>query len=258
VNDDYTIDDIAPPGSGDADTDTETDTGSEVGDTETDDIDTDVSGLITWTDAEGNELGLHLPEGWAGASLPVVMFLHGYTGNPIGTPPWIIYALRELEPCAVFLPYRPSSEGAAAWGGTYDPDLRPAMVATIAELDRVIEDYGFDTQRQYLYGESMGGEGVYMLLVTYPERFAGGVAVAGYTLVTGADLMAETPLWILHGSEDTISDVSNARDIYQAILDAGGDQVIYTEYEGIDHNPSISQAASEPGLLEWLLDQSRE
>jgi predicted peptidase len=104
----------------------------------------------------------------------------------------------------------------------------------------------------------MGGEGVYKLLVTYPDRFAGGVAVAAYTLDTGADLMAETPLWIFHGSEDTISGVSNARDIYQSILDVGGSQVFYTEYEGLDHNPSISQASSEPGLLEWLLEQSRK
>lgn len=69
--------------------------------------------------------------------------------------------------------------------------------------------------------------------------------------------MAQTPLCILHGSDDTTSDVSNARDIYQAILDEGGEQVIYTEYEGMEHVPTISAASAEPDLVEWILNQTR-
>jgi predicted peptidase len=239
---------------GGADTDTDTDTESDTG---SEDIGTDESGLFSWTDADDNKFGLYLPEDWSGANLPVVMFLHGYTGNPIGLTPWIVSALNDIEPCAVFLPFRPSSEGASAWGGTYDENLRPAMVTVLAELDRLIEKFEFDTKRQYLYGESMGGEGVYKLLVTYPERFADAVVAAGYTVIVGADLMAQTPLWIIHGSDDTIADVSQARNIYQAVLDEGGTQIIYTEYEGLEHVPTISAAASEPDLITWILKHKK-
>jgi predicted peptidase len=69
--------------------------------------------------------------------------------------------------------------------------------------------------------------------------------------------MAQTPLWIFHGSEDGTSPVENDRAIYQAILDAGGTQVMYTEYPGLDHVPGIEQVRVEPGLLEWLLAQRR-
>ena len=214
-------------------------------------------GFITWTYNE-TPMGLYVPAP-TGKPLPVVMFLHGHDGNPVYPDFWLIPAVNAIEPCAVFLPTAPPLDDMGAdWGGTYDSwGLRPAMIDALAELDRLIGKYGFDTKRQYLYGESMGGEGVYKLLVEFPTRFAGAVAAAGYTLNTGASEMAQTPLWIFHGSEDSISPVENDRAIYQSILDAGGTQVKYTEYSGLDHVPSIEQARVEPGLFEWLLAQRR-
>ncbi len=211
--------------------------------------------LITWT-YNGQPVGLYLPAA-AGGPLPVVMFLHGYTNNPIASPPWIIDAVNAIEPCAVFVPFRPEEEEASAWGGTYDTEFRPGMLDALAELDRMIEEQSFDTQRQYLYGESMGAEGVFMLLVQFPTRFAGAVAVAGYTLDTGASEMAQTPLWILHGSDDSVNPTSSSQTIYASILEAGGTQVTYTEYPGLEHSPAIVRAREEPGLLEWLLAQRR-
>jgi hypothetical protein len=103
----------------------------------------------------------------------------------------------------------------------------------------------------------MGGEGVYRLLSDFPTRFAGAVSVVGYTKDKGAENMAKTPLWIIHGSEDALSPVENDRAIYQSILNAGGTMVKYTEYPGLDHVPAMEQARSEPGLLTWLLSQER-
>jgi predicted peptidase len=187
------------------------------------------------------------------------MFLHGHDGDPVYPEFWLIPAVNAIEPCAVFLPTAPPLDDMGAdWGGTYDDwGLRPAMINALAELERLIGQYGFDTKRQYLYGESMGGEGVYKLLVEFPTRFAGAVAAAGYTLDIGASEMAQTPLWIFHGSGDSISPVENDRAIYQSIHDAGGTQVKYTEYPDLEHVPGIEQARVEPGLFEWLLAQHR-
>ena len=214
-------------------------------------------GFTTWTYKE-TPMGLYVPAP-TGKPLPVVMFLHGHDGDPVYPDFWLISAVNAIEPCAVFLPTAPPLDDMGAdWGGTYDSwGLRPAMIDALAELDRLIGQYGFDSKRQYLYGESMGGEGVYKLLVEFPTRFASAVAAAGYTLDTGASQMAQTPLWIFHGSDDSINPVENDRTIYQSILDAGGTQVKYTEYPGLDHVPSIEQARSEPGLFDWLLAQRR-
>jgi len=94
----------------------------------------------------------------------------------------------------------------------------------------------------------MGGEGVYRLLFDWPTRFAGAISVAGYTVDKGAEQMAQTPLWIVHGADDTTSPVESDRTIYQSILDAGGTQVKYTEYPGLDHVPAIETGAHGSGV----------
>lgn len=203
-------------------------------------------------------MGLYVPKA-AGKPLPVVMYLHGCHNDPVYPEYWIISALNASEPVAVFLPTAPPAIDftCADWGGTYDLDLRPNMSNALAELNRLIQQYGFDTSRQYLYGESMGGEGVYRLLADFPTRFAGAVSAAGYTVNKNAAQMAQTPLWIFHGTEDGTSPLENDQAIYQAILAAGGTQVKMTEYPGLDHVPGIEKARSEPGLFDWLLAQRR-
>jgi len=131
------------------------------------------------------------------------------------------------------------------------------MINALHELDSLVKEFGLDSSRIYLYGESMGGEGVYRLLMDFPNRFAGAIVASGYTENKGAKQMATTPLWIFHGSQDQIADVNNARTIYQAIQDSGGTLVKYTEYEGYDHEPTMNKAQSEEGVLEWLLSKSR-
>jgi len=215
------------------------------------------TGFSTWS-YQGTPMGLYVPAS-TGTPLPVVMYLHGCHNDPVSPDYWIIAALNAVEPVAVFLPTAPPSIDftCADWGGTYDEALRPNMKNALAELNRLMGEYGFDTSRQYLYGESMGGEGVFRLLADFPTRFAGAVAAAGYTINKGASQMAQTPLWIFHGSDDSISPVANDQAIYQAILAAGGTQVKYTEYPGLDHVPAIEQARVQPGLFNWLLAQYR-
>jgi predicted esterase len=216
-------------------------------------VDAGQSGFMTWT-YNGQPVGFYLPA-QSDKPLPVVMFLHGCGNDPVNPNWWIIAALNKIEPCAVLLPFRPQEEGCSAWGGTYDDALRPAMVDALAGLDSVIERFDLDSKRQYLYGESMGAEGILELLVQFPARFAGAVPVASYTLDKGAQQMAKTPLWLVQGSADTVNPSSSVETIYQSILDAGGTQVKFTEYQGMDHVQSIIHARTQPCLLEWLLAQ---
>jgi predicted esterase len=220
--------------------------------------DVDETGFLTWT-YHGQPVGFYIPPP-SDEPLPVVMFLHGCGNDPVDPNWWIIDALNSVEPCAVLLPFRPEDESptCSAWGGTYDDDLRPAMVDALAGLDAVIARYGLDGDRQYLYGESMGAEGVLKLLVEFATRFAGAVVVAGYTEDTGAEQMAQTPLWLIHGTADTICPFETIQTIHQSILDTGGTLVRLTEYPDMEHSPAIVRARSEPGLLDWLLAQRHD
>jgi predicted peptidase len=203
-------------------------------------------------------MGLYLPPS-TGTPLPVVMFLHYCTGNPVYADHWIISALNAIEPCAVFIPTAPPlNADCADWGGTYDDHLRPGMVDALAELNRLIDVHGFDPKRQGLYGESMGGEGVFKLLAESPDRFSGGVAVAGYTVDEGASEMAKTPLWIVHSENDNTAPYSAVATIYQSIRDAGGTKAELMTYTDLDHVPTLETARSDPKYLRWLLQQRRD
>lgn len=216
--------------------------------------------FITWSYKE-TPMGLYLPEKKTDKPLPIVMFLHGCHNDPVSRYLWIISALNEIEPCAVFLPTAPETQNTiytcSDWGGTYDSQLRPQMSNALTALDSLINLYGFDTKRQYIYGESMGGEGVYRLLTDFPARFSGAVSAAGYTINKGAAKMAKTPLWILIGANDEMSPVDSARTIYNSIISAGGTSVKYTEYPDLSHVAAIEQARGEPEIVKWLLTQNR-
>lgn len=216
--------------------------------------------FLTWT-YKDTPMGLFLPKKPSDKSLPIVMFLHGCHNDPISRYLWIITALNDIEPCAVFLPTAPETQNTpypcADWGGTYDSKLRPQMENALFQLDSLITVHGFDTKRQYLYGESMGGEGVYRLLVDFPNRFAGAVSAAGYTVNKGAAKMAKTPLWILIGAADEMSPVDSSRAIYNSIVAAGGTLVKYTEYPGLAHVAGIEQVRDDPEVVKWLLSKNR-
>lgn len=217
------------------------------------------SQFLKWN-YKGANMGLYLPPSTV-QNPPIVMYLHYCSGDPVSENFWIIPALNAIEPTTVFLPTAPPEVNTqypcADWGGTYDQDLRSNMINALHELDSLIKEHGLDSSRIYLYGESMGGEGVYRLLMDFPNRFAGAIVASGYTVNKGAKQMASTPLWIFHGSVDQTADVNNARTIYQSIQDSGGTLAQYTEYEGYDHVPAMNKVHSEDGVLEWLLSKKR-
>ncbi len=219
----------------------------------------DTAHFVTWNYGD-TTMGLYVPAS-NGKKLPVVMFLHGCNNDPVSPELWIIKALNDIEPCAVFIPTAPpdlhTEYPCADWGGTYDGSLRANMKKALYAFDSLINVYGFDTSRVYLYGESMGAEGVYRLLQDFPARFAGSVVSSGYTVNKSADKMAKTPLWIFHSKTDEVIEVDNAQIIFESIKRAGGTMVHYTEYEDLSHSASIQKTRTEDSLLVWLFKQAR-
>lgn len=223
--------------------------------------------FLAW-ETQSQDYALYIPAHARGQKLPVVMYLHGagdYPGPGYRTF-WIIDALNAIEPCAVYLPHHPYSvlDQGAGWGGTYDAELRDSLREALSELDKKIEQYGLDPERQYAYGDSMGGEAVYQLAAKLPGRFAGLVPVAAYTESAHAGEMAKTPIWMVYDSGDTDWNVARAsRSMYAAIVAAGGENVRFTEYDSGErgmaaHMNAINSAPGEPLLLQWLLSQRKK
>ncbi|MFC1694253.1 dienelactone hydrolase family protein [Candidatus Latescibacterota bacterium] len=135
-------------------------------------------------------------------------------------------------------------------------------IQTIHEiLDSIEKEFSIDINREYVIGQSMGGECTWMSIIERPDRFAAAVPVCssdrfiGMSSAERGKKIAQFPLWIFHGTEDSTISVNVSREVVQALRDTGGNPK-YTEYPGVKHNSWLN-AYREPELIEWLFAQSR-
>jgi predicted peptidase len=217
---------------------------------------------------------VYVPRGWTGqARLPVVLFLHGsgergdngLLQTEIGLPSAIRRA-PERFPAIVVMPQCPRDR---TWN---EPGT---MASALAALDRSLREFGGDPARVSLTGLSMGGYGTWYLAAHHPERFAalgvvcGGVhppamlrdVMPGHGFETTGDpyawvaeRVAQTPVWIFHGSDDAIVPVTESRRMVRALEDAGGN-VRYTEYPGVGHDAWM-HAYAEEEFVRWLIPRA--
>ena len=188
--------------------------------------------------------------------LPLVVFLHGIRergsgGFVTGMFAQIVRQYLKAVPAIVLLPQcRPDK---------YWIDESMDKMVT-GEIEDISKDFSVDEKRKYLMGVSLGGYGVWHFAANYPNDFAALVSICGGSPLTSGDRFApvaerigKTPVWLFHGSEDKVVQVSESRNLAAAIRERGG-EVKYSEYEGVGHNVWLN-ALGEKELLPWLLSQ---
>ena len=126
-------------------------------------------------------------------------------------------------------------------------------------LDATIAEFNIDSARIALTGISMGGAGAWLLGARHPERFSSLAPICGWVSARSDEdrwsllgRLREIPIWIFHGSADTIVPVDASRSMAAALRNAGAD-VRYTELAGVGHN-SWDEAYGNSELLEWMID----
>ncbi len=154
----------------------------------------------------GNSLNylLFLPKAYGknGAKKwPLIFFLHG--AGERGNDPLIlkrhgIPRIAEERPDFPFVAVSPQCPE----GSTWNHHLR--------SLDLLLEDiqknYVVDPARLYLTGISIVGNGVWLMAVRHPERFAAVAPICGYGLPSQAFpdracALKDVPVWVFHGAE---------------------------------------------------------
>jgi predicted esterase len=200
--------------------------------------------------------GLFVPESYDMRNeYPLIIYLHGHSDTTTWNLAWYNEPLLSSNPCIVMTPKCPTSES-GGWGNSFYPEISPMMAKTYEILELVEAAFNLDSDRFYIYGTSMGGYGTYGVLRDNPDLFAAAYVLCGRGSLEIAPILAEIPMWIFHGSEDYTVPVEPTRDLYQAVLDAGGTQIRYTEYEGVGHNV-WDYTADETTLYPWLLAQKK-
>ncbi len=198
---------------------------------------------------------VYVPRSYTAArKWPVVVFLHGsgergedgLKQSQVGLG-GAVRLFPERYPAVIVMPQCPSGQRFAG----------AVANAVIAQLDRTMQEYSIDADRQYLTGLSMGGYGTWAIASQFPERFAALAPVCGGGEPAAmAPKLKNVPIWVFHGDQDQAVPVQRSREMVEALKAAGSDKVKYTEYPGVGHN-SWDNAYAEKGLAEWLFAQKR-
>ena len=220
---------------------------------------------------------IYLPENYeAGKKYPVMFFLHGRdmwgTDNekPIASGDFTLChkMIEEKRECIIIAPqsdyywitYSPIRSGQPL---TYPRRMLPYddiqetvyMQATVALVNEVKKMDFIDETRMYVSGYSMGGHGTWYLLATYPDTFAAGVIFCGVGSIEKAADIAKTPIYVYHGTQDTLVSYADSKRLADAVQQAGGDVTYYTA-EGYGHGLFVP-IRMDNTVLDWLFSHTK-
>jgi predicted peptidase len=199
------------------------------------------------------------PDYDAAKKYPIVLWLHGAAGrgsdnisqlsggNSAGSHFWTTPENQAKYQAFVLAPQVDVTKG---WARPHANTPPVAIRLALEILDRIEKQYSIDRAREYVVGQSMGGEGVWAALSIAPLRFAAAIALCAYGDAYMIPRVAKVPVWIFQGDEDPLVPVARAREWVAELRKAGGSPK-YSEYPSIGHNV-WDVAFSEPGLAAWL------
>ena len=97
-------------------------------------------------------------------------------------------------------------------------DQPPIVQATLALVERVIQDYPVDPDRVYCTGLSMGGTGTWHMALGAPERFAAIVPISANAVAPEAagEKLKQVAVWIICGGADG-DYTENAQRMFKAL-----------------------------------------
>jgi len=200
------------------------------------------------------EYGFYVPEDHdSSRTYPLLMYLHGWGCNYSVYLDWYDRDIQSNNPCFVYTPKTPVSW--ADWSG-WSSQLTEPMIAALHVLDSLITVYSIDTNRLYVYGISMGGEGTFDLLHKLPDKFAAAMSVCGGGQSWWAENISGTPFWMFHGSLDNVNPPALTEQVYNELVRIGAKKMRYTKYPGYGHE-IWNVASCEPSWHDWMFAHSR-
>ena len=192
---------------------------------------------------------------------PVHLFLHGAgeRGNDNvsqlvhGSKLFLKKESREKYNSWVIFPQAPKHD----WWGykdsyklNYNVKESKAMSLVVKLMDNFSKRKDVNQNKIYVSGLSMGGMGTFVILNLRPNMFAAATPICGDGDPSSVKNYAKKiPIWIFHGSDDTVVSPKKSLKMANAIIDAGGSPKI-TFYENVGHN-SWNNAFAEKDFLKW-------
>jgi predicted peptidase len=132
-----------------------------------------------------------------------------------------------------------------------------ALGAALELVEEFISHHAVDKSRVYAVGFSMGGSAAWLAPTLRPNLFAAVVPVSGIAPANSfAPIFRDLPALAIHGNSDTENPITADRRFTNEILGIGGKNMLFREYEGLDHQ---LPAQIFPGYWwrDWLFEQHR-
>lgn len=212
---------------------------------------------LIYDESEFYNYVLYLPEGYDPADTetkwPVIYFFHGI--GEIGS---------DLN---VLLPYGPLkylNEGGKLDAIVIAPQcpINSHWADTDVEEEKLVQfvpemtaKYNIDTDRMYLTGLSMGGRCTWKLALAMPDTFAAIAVVCGRTNTYEFDTIADMPIWMFHGVQDSTVSFDNINKILPVLAENDHRYYKLTIYPNLSHE-IWNNVYERADVYEWLLSQS--
>lgn len=214
--------------------------------------------------AGGEKGGIKKGEQPSNKPWPIILFLHGrgergsegMWQTQIGLP----QQLRDHPERWPFIVVMPQCPLRHFWT---DPEMLQMAMAT---LDQESREFHADPDRTYLSGLSLGGYGAWELAKLYPHRWAA-IALCSTGIFWSyaperwrevstlpaeyAHRIGRVPIWLFHGTDDTVVVPRESELMYDAFKIEGG-HIRLWDYQGLHHD-CWTRAYNEPELPRWLL-----
>ena len=193
---------------------------------------------------------------------PLVVWLHGGAGrgsdnlrqitggNTAGARVWTRTENQARFPCFVVAPQCAENQ---QWATIERAEPTAQLILAYGLIRDLQKRFNIDERRIYLAGQSLGGFGVWSLIMAHPRTFAAAVPLCGGGDQTRGEVLKAEHVWAFHGERDASVSVERSRTMIAAIRRAGGSPR-YTEYKGEGH-VIWERVFKETELLPWVFAQ---
>ncbi len=130
------------------------------------------------------------------------------------------------------------------------PSYNPYVKAL---ADMYVQDFGADSSRIYIFGASMGGDGVWHIVKDNPHYFAAVMAASGIYRGMGVPDLGGTPLLYTKGTRE--GNYSKCVQMIDDIRLLGG-EVNFQPMDGCDHRSAIDDAFTRDRIA-WVMSHRR-
>jgi len=200
------------------------------------------SAYISSADNSPQPFQISIPETYnSKVPTPLVVFLHDYDEN-------FSSFYKNSSTNSAYISVRVHSYGPQT------PYFGLANHDVISVINYVLLNYNIDADRVYLIGTGMGGNGVWRLATSFPDKFAAVSTLNSYSANIPLKNMYNLPSLVIHGELDMVRPVQFSEAAVNKLI-KNACPVVFHKLKNVGYQ--LSQAAKSINPIEWLLGHRR-